>query len=203
MADEQDEGIGSTFPVPPPFCKHFTTDNLARLKELRENAQGEGSGAETSEPGTSSLRRVLDLPPELRFLIPPEPPTDGKWRNFGGQYDLSDPLPSLNDLQLYPSGPDEDPLTIPSEWTLDRAFYLKKIAKSILLNFLELVGTLSINPDQFEEKTQDLRVLFINAHHLINQYRPHQARETLILMMEEQVERTRAQVEGEEDEGRD
>ena len=38
-------------------------------------------------------------------------------------------------------------------------------------------------------------MLFINAHHLINQYRPHQARETLILMMEEQVERTRAQVD--------
>ncbi len=95
MADEQDEGIGSIFPVPPPFYKHFTTDNLARLKEFRENAQADGPSTETSEPATSGLQRILDLPPELRFLVPPEPPTDGKWRNFGGQYDVSQPGPSL------------------------------------------------------------------------------------------------------------
>lgn len=32
-------------------------------------------------------------------------------------------------------------------------------------------------------------------HHLINEYRPHQARETLCLRMEEQLERTRRETE--------
>jgi mediator of RNA polymerase II transcription subunit 7 len=42
---------------------------------------------------------------------------------------------------------------------------------------------------------EDLRNLFINAHHLLNLYRPHQARESLVLMMEEQLDRTREEIE--------
>jgi len=64
------------------------------------------------------------------------------------------------------------------------------------LNFLELVGILSVNPEQWVPKWEDLNTLFRNAHHLINEYRPHQARETLIAMMEDQLERKKAEVEG-------
>ena len=42
----------------------------------------------------------------------------------------------------------------------------------------------------------DLRTLFINFHHLLNEYRPHQARESLILMMKDQLERSRKETEG-------
>lgn len=42
----------------------------------------------------------------------------------------------------------------------------------------------------------DLRTLFINFHHLLNEYRPHQARESLILMMQDQLENSRAETEG-------
>ena len=78
----------------------------------------------------------------------------------------------------------------------DRAFVLKRIAKSLLLNFLELVGILSQNPEQYMEKIQDLRTLFINFHHILNGYRPHQARESLILMMQDQLEKSRAEMRG-------
>ncbi len=40
---------------------------------------------------------------------------------------------------------------------------------------------------------QDLRTLFINMHHIINEYRPHQARESAIELMQEHLDRTRAE----------
>lgn len=55
---------------------------------------------------------------------------------------------------------------------------------------------MSTNPEQYTEKVEDLRTLFINFHHLLNEYRPHQARESLILMMQEQVERSRRETQG-------
>lgn len=68
------------------------------------------------------------------------------------------------------------------------------LTRSILLNFLELAGVLSINPADAAEKVEHLQTLFYNVHDLINQYRPHQARESLVLMMEEQVERFRGEI---------
>jgi len=110
-------------------------------------------------------------------------------------------LKEQNIEQLYPS-PSTSPANqtsgtkeVASEWTLDRAVYLKKMARSILLNFLELVGVLSVDPSQYRQKVDDLTTLFINSHHLINEYRPHQARETLIMMMEEQLARKRKEIE--------
>jgi len=35
-------------------------------------------------------------------------------------------------------------------------------------------------------KIDDLTLLFIHMHHLVNEFRPHQARETLRVMMEQQ-----------------
>ena len=58
------------------------------------------------------------------------------------------------------------------------------------------MGIMSINPEQYAEKIQDLRTLFINFHHLLNEYRPHQARESLILMMEAQLARSKAETKG-------
>ena len=44
-----------------------------------------------------------------------------------------------------------------------------------------------------EEKIEDLNLLFIHMHHLINEFRPHQARETLRVMLHVQ-RRKRLQV---------
>ncbi|OCL09873.1 putative RNA polymerase II mediator complex protein [Glonium stellatum] len=199
--DEEEGQLSTTFPQPPPFYKHFTSQNLERLKEFQESASSKSKeGSFNGSLGLASPR-LLDLPPELRYLVPPEPPADGKYRCFGLPQNINETLPSLQEIgieQLYPSPPvsSSDSEGLGSEWTLDRAFYLKKMAKSILLNFLELVGVLSINPAQFGEKIDHLKTLFVNSHHLINEYRPHQARETLILMMEDQLEKKRAEVEG-------
>jgi mediator of RNA polymerase II transcription subunit 7 len=58
------------------------------------------------------------------------------------------------------------------------------------------MGIMSINPDLYQEKVHDIRELFINFHHLLNEYRPHQARESLIMMMESQLARSKAETEG-------
>merc|ERR1719397_263340 len=34
-----------------------------------------------------------------------------------------------------------------------------------------------------DEKIEDINLLFIHMHHLINEFRPHQARETLRVML--------------------
>lgn len=63
-----------------------------------------------------------------------------------------------------------------------------------MLNFLELMGILSVDSSQYLEKFEHIRTLFYNAHSVINDYRQHQARETLILMMEDQLDKKRAEV---------
>jgi mediator of RNA polymerase II transcription subunit 7 len=79
---------------------------------------------------------------------------------------------------------------------LDPTPHLQTLTRAVLLNFLELVGTLSVNPTQGPEKVEHLQTLFYNLHDLINRYRPHQARESLIMTMEDQLDKIRAQTKG-------
>jgi len=192
MEEQQPNTLAAAFPAPPPFWQNFTPENLNRITELRS---AQSQAPVTSDPATELPIRLLDLPPELRCLQPPEPPAEGIYRCFGDLYNMNDPLPSLEEQgiqQLYT--PPATPTG--SGKHADRALILKRIAKSLLLNFLELVGIMSVNPEQYAEKIQDLRTLFINFHHLLNEYRPHQARESLILMMQDQLERSRAETQG-------
>lgn len=54
------------------------------------------------------------------------------------------------------------------------------------MNFLDLIDLLVQCPDspRRTEKVEDISLLFIHIHHLLNEFRPHQARETLRVMME-------------------
>ncbi|KAL9072577.1 MAG: hypothetical protein Q9157_005037 [Trypethelium eluteriae] len=190
MGEEQRQPLAAAFPAPPPYYKHFTAKNVARLKDLQQSSSASQDIAPDGKP-------EVEIPPELQCLIPPEPPSDGKCRSFGADLDISQPFVSLKErgmVQLYPSPPPGQ--AIESEWTLDRASYLKKFVKSMLLNFLELVGVLAVDPTQYAPKIDHLIRLLYNSHALINEYRPHQARETLIMMMEEQLARKEAEVEG-------
>ncbi|OJJ86245.1 mediator complex subunit MED7 [Aspergillus glaucus CBS 516.65] len=198
----QQRALTTAFAPPPPLWKHFNTDNIKRLEGIKkETSKGEDGKLHTKKWTPAELR-ALDLPPELRYLVPPEIPTTGHYSVFGELQNLSTALPSLKEQgieQLYPSSPSPteeaapDSPSKPSQ-PFNHAYYLLKISKSLLLNFLEFVGVLSVAPEQFESKVEDLRNLFINAHHLLNLYRPHQARESLIMMMEEQLDRTREEI---------
>uniref|UniRef100_K3X8G3 Mediator of RNA polymerase II transcription subunit 7 n=1 Tax=Globisporangium ultimum (strain ATCC 200006 / CBS 805.95 / DAOM BR144) TaxID=431595 RepID=K3X8G3_GLOUD len=55
----------------------------------------------------------------------------------------------------------------------------------------ELVDVLIKRPGMFNEKLDDMEQLFLNMHNLINAFRPHQARETIIEMLKAQIQERR------------
>ncbi|KAG8194104.1 hypothetical protein JTE90_003045 [Oedothorax gibbosus] len=98
---------------------------------------------------------------------------------FGAQYNAEDPiirpLESQGIRRLYPQN-------------YDHKRELKKLNHSILVNFLDMLDILIRCPDtsKREEKKEDINLLFIHTHHLVNEFRPHQARETLRVMLDVQ-----------------
>jgi mediator of RNA polymerase II transcription subunit 7 len=168
-------GLSSVYPTPPTYYKSFTNENVQRFKELH---QSDGN----------SVAAPLDL------LIPPEP--QGTYRSFGSLWNEEDNLPSLSEVgikQLYNNlGTDNKDIQSSHQ---DRIWELKKLLKSLLINFLQLVDIMSKAPEEFPAKVEDIRVILINMHHLINEYRPHQSREGLILMIEDQIEKKRQEID--------
>ncbi|GAB5589644.1 Mediator of RNA polymerase II transcription subunit 7 [Umbelopsis nana] len=101
----------------------------------------------------------LDFPVEL---LEPPPPIEGSYVVFDQHWQTDDRLLSLEEMnvkQLYPSG------------KIDRVYELKK------------------EPNKFGDRIEDISNILINIHHILNEYRPHQARETLRLMMETQLKK--------------
>lgn len=207
MAEEQAVNLlSAVFPPPPPFYQYFTPDNLAALAAARD---GDANSSNVSQQGVDRSGARLTLPASsgLRYLVPPEPPS-GAYRSFGGVYDINAPLPNLREMgieQLYatpPASPSTQPQEAPhgsvkgASPPLDRSRELTILARSLLLNFLELASLLANDPGSAAAKLDELRTLFLNAHHLVNEYRPYQAREALIALLEERVRRGREEVEG-------
>lgn len=100
MADAaQQRALTAAFPPPPPFWKHFTPDNLQRLEEIKQEARG-GEDSKKKKKWTPAELQALKVPPELRFLVPPEVPSNG-------HYSVFSELQSVRDLILteYPGFP--------------------------------------------------------------------------------------------------
>ncbi|KAG7193898.1 Mediator of RNA polymerase II transcription subunit 7 [Scheffersomyces spartinae] len=166
-----DNDISSLYPPPPPYYKYFTKENIARFNEWKkQEAQAQ------DEP--------LAPPGELKLLVPPQVPSGTHYRGYGNLWLFEEKLPSLKDSgwkQLYTD--DDD--TISSKQKIEE---LHKLMDSLLVNFLELIGVMSVNPSEFHLKIEDLKLILININHLLNSYRPHQTRETLIMLLRKQIE---------------
>ncbi|KAI8931619.1 hypothetical protein NX059_011271 [Plenodomus lindquistii] len=207
----------SFFPDPPPFFKHFTTENIARLKELEDEALGGDGIAAKDAPTTAptlSADQISALPTELRYLIPPEPPADDdEFHVFNekakakGTHVFDKNMEHISEMLrlegIFPEGwkykqlPEESASTAAfATFTHQQKLY--SCVRSLLLAYLKLLGIMASNPtSQMKSDTlEDVLNLVTNMHALINEYRPHQARETLIEKMEAQVERKRKEIEG-------
>lgn len=213
--------ISSLYPPPPPYYKYFTEENLNKLdawvsaettrqgdkEEVKEEVKEEEDDIkeeEEEEEDKDINKDVKDInedkyinkdkdkspPGELKFLVPPTTPSGTNYRGYGNIWSFEDKLPSLKESnweQLY----QDDDESITSEIKIKE---LHKLMDSLLLNFLELVGIISIDPGQFEGKVKDLSLILININHLLNTYRPHQSRESLIMLLKKQIESKRAEI---------
>ncbi|KAI9576927.1 mediator of RNA polymerase II transcription subunit 7 [Glossina fuscipes] len=108
----------------------------------------------------------------------PPPPIQDSYSMFGIQYNNEEMIRSLESQNIK--------RLIPIHF--DRRKELKKLNHSLFVNFLDLIDLLIQYPDspRRTEKIDDLSLLFVHMHHLLNEFRPHQARETLRVMMEMQ-----------------
>jgi len=158
------------------------SDNIGKvLTDIKMAAAG-GEGAISSslplppiktygQYTDENLRRRVAPPP------PPVPPANDTYTMFGNTFCMDDPiiqpLESQGIKRLYPLN-------------FDHRKELKKLNHSVLANFLDLLESLIRCPDSAKrvEKIEDIKLLFIHMHHLINEFRPHQAREALRVTME-------------------
>ncbi|EDK43881.1 hypothetical protein LELG_02060 [Lodderomyces elongisporus NRRL YB-4239] len=181
MSNDEDL-ISSLYPPPPPFVKFFTPENLTKLQAWKDQQEQEKQPEPQESLASQGEENDSALPPgELQFLIPPSKPSGSQYRGYGNIWSFEDAFPSLKDTQwpqLY------DSLNLDSRGKIAE---LHKIMDSLLLNFLELVGVLSVDPLQFENKVKDMSALLINFNHLLNTYRPHQSRESLIMMLKNKI----------------
>ncbi|KAG7207833.1 hypothetical protein KM043_009434 [Ampulex compressa] len=129
------------------------------------------------ELGVSEIRIERWQPLRQSRAPRPPPPIHDTYSMFGNVFNADDtiirPLEAQGIKRLYPQH-------------FDRRRELKKLNHSLLVNFLDLIDLLVQCPDspRRAEKVEDLSLLFIHIHHLLNEFRPHQARETLRVMME-------------------
>lgn len=171
--------ISFLYPPPPPYIKFFTKENLEKLPEYKKNRKSAAGDEE-----------LIESP--LDFLVPPPMPQD-QYRAFGSIWQVKDRLPDLEAsglTQLYKK-PDADTST-DYQYKMQQ---LRRLLKSLLLNYLELVGVLSVNPELYPAKVEHIGTILVNIHHLLNEYRPHQSRESLIMLLEGQVEYKKKEIQ--------
>ncbi|KAL2531210.1 Mediator of RNA polymerase II transcription subunit 7b [Abeliophyllum distichum] len=117
----------------------------------------------------------------------PPPPIRGTYVLYGANYTTHDVLPTLEEQgvrQLYTKGPN-----------VDFKKELRSLNRELQLHLLELADVLVERPSQYARRVEDISLIFKNLHHLLNSMRPHQARATLIHILELQIQRRKQAVE--------
>ena len=179
MAEEsQQSAISSAFPAPPPFYKSFSPSNLNRLQDHLESVGAAPLNTfNPTDPIASSLPDTTSLPSDLRNLVPPSIPSDGTYTTFETVHAVK---PTTSESAPPPT-----------------QAHLVELLHRILLKFLHITHVLAIDPSMkfYGPVWDQLDALFKEMHDGINAWRPHQARESLIAMMEGQIEKIKSESE--------
>lgn len=96
MADEsQQRAVNTAFAPPPPLWKHFTRENIDRVEQIKaEASKGEDSPSNRNKQWSAAKLRALQLPSELRYLVPPDIPK-GQYSVFGELQTVRSPTSEL------------------------------------------------------------------------------------------------------------
>lgn len=72
---------------------------------------------------------------------------------------------------------------------IDKIESLTQINQLLIVKFLELVKILTKNPSEWAKKYEEIETITFYFHHIMNSYRPHQARQSIITILENQIKR--------------
>ena len=200
--DNKLTGVSSLYPDPPLYYKEFTSNDDLYFKTYKKIKQQELTNVNdvvtstNKNNGISSTfykeTRNLISADEDNCKVPPNLPEDDNldtFTMFGNIWNTKDELPELGEIQLS------------KETKIHKKKELKKLIKSLLLNFLLLITNVSVNTDlniaedSKENHLENIRIILVNIHHYLNEYRPHQVKENFIMLLEEQISFKKLEIE--------
>jgi mediator of RNA polymerase II transcription subunit 7 len=71
----------------------------------------------------------------------------------------------------------------------DHKAAIKKLFSALMSQYLKLLNALVNNPDTAQTKVREIELIIFNIHYILNEYRPHQARQAVALVMEHQKQK--------------
>ncbi|TIB99811.1 hypothetical protein E3Q18_01413 [Wallemia mellicola] len=195
--DSETIEVGSTFPAPPSQYKYFSQDNLDLLEGLptdipaTKEAFVEWYNKTKDEDIDVDLRTTL-VKPRVDWIL-----EDGYYSAYGELWPLKESLPSLKESgveQLYP-----DDLPVYS----DKKPVLHSLLRTILMTHFDITRELTAAPpplnadplSRVRDKIEHIRLTGINMHHIINELRPMQAKETLNYLQQQQQDKRKTKIE--------
>ncbi|SCZ94799.1 BZ3500_MvSof-1268-A1-R1_Chr12-1g03666 [Microbotryum saponariae] len=184
----------SFFPSPSHYYKRYTSHNLSLPLDHPDSLHNPTDEAKvsTSLNNTDRFTRMDLEPPQLDWVL-----ERGSYTVFGEVWPVNDQLPSLREMGV-------EELWDPNQTaSTDRRQSLQTLLQALLVTYHQLVTALLAPPRSIKEDAKGLpsdperfveriRLIGINLHHLINELRPVQAKESLKAMMRTQIEQRKA-----------
>ncbi|KAI9105730.1 MED7 protein-domain-containing protein [Phlyctochytrium arcticum] len=184
--------VTTAYPLPPSFYRKYTDENVAGFPKYQRNkldTEKSNDPYSLAIKGARSKAKVPELPTPAE-LTTSEPlylhlplPIEGTYYTFGAAHTTEigiKPLKDQGEQQLYSD-----------EQRRDWKATFKHLALTLALNLKDLVHVAATRLEHSDYKLEQVRVVLLNLHHLINEYREHQARDMLILLQQKQVDKRR------------